>query len=52
MNSMSMNEMMPQSNTRYCTECGAALGTNAKFCGNCGAPVKITQINVRTVDIR
>lgn len=40
MNSMSMNEMMPQSNTRYCTECGAALGTNAKFCGNCGAPVK------------
>ena len=40
MNSMSMNETMPQSNTRYCTECGAALGTNAKFCGNCGAPVK------------
>lgn len=24
---------------RYCEQCGAALGPDAKFCGKCGAPV-------------
>lgn len=27
----------PQAASRFCTECGAALGGNAAFCTQCGA---------------
>lgn len=32
-------EPNPSMNKRYCENCGAAVGPEAKFCGSCGKPV-------------